>query len=80
MTSAPLASSAPRERAPQGHACLGFTPLPQAWPARTSACRAPRGTTAAILGCPTPWRQDSVMQGEGALTLNSSGAKREEYP
>lgn len=80
MTSAPLASSAPGERAPQCHACLGFTRLPQAWPARTSACRAPRGTTVAILGCPTPWRQGSAMQGERTLTLNSSGAKKEEYP
>ncbi|CAK7320737.1 hypothetical protein VULLAG_LOCUS22832 [Vulpes lagopus] len=63
MTSAPPASSAPREQVPQCHARLGFIPPPQAWPARTSASHAPQGTTAVIRGCPTPCRQGSAMQG-----------------
>lgn len=64
MTSAPLASSAPREQAPHFHAPVGSTPLPLVWTARTSASHAPQGTTAASRGCPIPWRQSSVMQGE----------------
>lgn len=64
MTSVPLASSAPGEQARQFHARLGFTPLPQAWPVSISASRAPRGTTAAVLGYPTSWRPRSVTQGE----------------
>ena len=80
MISALQASSAPGEQAPQCHACLGLTPLPQAWPARTSASRVLQGTTAATLGSPMSQRQNSAMQGEGALTLNSSGAKKEEGP
>lgn len=80
MISALPASSAPEEQAPQCHACLGLTPLPQAWPARTSASRVLQGTTAATLGSPMSQRQNSAMQGEGVLTLNSSGAKKEEGP
>ncbi|GAB5566196.1 SCO-spondin [Prionailurus iriomotensis] len=66
MISALLASSAPGEQAPQCHACLGLTPLPQAWPARTSASHVLQGTTAATLGSPMSQRQNSAMQ---ALTF-----------
>lgn len=82
MTSAHLASSAPGERVPQCHAGLGFTPQPLAWLARTSASHAPQGTTATALGCPTPWRQGSAMQGEGNLQWpeNGGGAHRSGLP
>lgn len=67
MTSAPLASSAPREQDFPFHALLDSTPLSLAWTARTSASHALWGTIAASLGFPAFWGPASATQGKKTL-------------